>query len=56
MKKKSIELMKRYRFFAIMIVVTLAILVVKPDMGVRVYSLAFNSVLECWAFCRQYLF
>lgn len=46
MKKKSIELMKRYRFFAIMIVVTLAILVVKPDMGVRVYSLAFNSVFE----------
>ena len=46
MKKKQMELVKRYRFFAIMIAATLIILAVKPALGVKVYSLAGSSVLE----------
>ena len=44
MKKKQMELVKRYRFFAIMIAATLIILAVKPALGVKVYSLAISSV------------
>lgn len=47
MKKNNlIKLIKRYRFFIFMVVITLAIFFYNQSFGVKVYQLAFSGVME----------
>jgi uncharacterized membrane protein YraQ (UPF0718 family) len=43
--KKNKEILKRYRFLLVMIVVTLVILVIKPDLGTKIYGAALENIL-----------
>lgn len=45
MNKKSIEILKRYRFLSVMILVTLIILAVKPALGIKIYGAALENIL-----------
>jgi uncharacterized membrane protein YraQ (UPF0718 family) len=46
MKKKQMLMLKRYRFFIIMLVATLIILAVNQELGTRIYSMSVDSVFE----------
>lgn len=43
--KKSMEILKQYRFLLVMIVVTLVILAVKPALGIKIYGAALENIL-----------
>lgn len=46
MEKKQMQLLKRYRFFLMMLGATLVLLAVNRDLGTRIYSMTFDSVFE----------
>ncbi|AFA47424.1 permease [Acetobacterium woodii] len=46
MSKNKMALFKRYRFFIFMLIATLIILLFKPALGLNVYHVAINSVLQ----------
>lgn len=43
--KKSMEILKQYRFLLVMIVVTLVILAVEPALGIKIYGAALENIL-----------
>lgn len=46
MNKTIKTILKRYRFFLIMFVITLGIFLVNQRFGIKIYRVAFNSVIE----------
>ena len=46
MKKNSIKVLKRYRFFLIMFGISLGMLIYNRIFGIEVYRIAFSSIME----------